>query len=232
MCLEPLGAAELDRVPDEGAGRGSLVDAERGAHAQERVDGEPRRSTTSCRAFDGFRASVSGGFASNAAVCREKRHQKQHQSPGKKRRGPRCPVSQGPSHVALGIRSGADLRVSERSVPSPHDCWVAPSGVKREGESYGATRCRNGRVGSGAIDNLIPNMHTYMDMRTTLILDEALLERAGHLTGIQEKTALVHAGLEALIAREAARRLAALGGSMPALIAAPRRRARPSPRRR
>ena len=66
-------------------------------------------------------------------------------------------------------------------------------------------------------------MHTYMPMRTTLILDDALLERA-RLTGIEEKTALVHAGLEALIARHAARRLAALGGTMPDLAPAPRRR--------
>lgn len=72
-------------------------------------------------------------------------------------------------------------------------------------------------------------MHTYMDMRTTLILDDALLARARRLTGIAEKTALVHAGLEALIAREAARRLAALGGTMPDLTPAPRRR---SPRGR
>jgi hypothetical protein len=44
------------------------------------------------------------------------------------------------------------------------------------------------------------------------------------MTGIQEKTALVHAGLEALIAREAARRLAALGGTEPLLRPVPRRR--------
>ena len=69
-------------------------------------------------------------------------------------------------------------------------------------------------------------MHIYMDMRTTLILDDALLERARRLTGIAEKTALVRAGLEALIAREAARRLAALASTMPDLAPAPRRRAR------
>ena len=63
-----------------------------------------------------------------------------------------------------------------------------------------------------------------MHMRTTLILDDALVERARRLTGIAEKTALVHAALEALIAREAARRLAALGGTMADLRAAPRRR--------
>jgi len=64
-----------------------------------------------------------------------------------------------------------------------------------------------------------------MHMRTTLIIDENLFERASKLTGIRQKTALVHAGLEALIAREAARRLAALGGAEPALRAVPRRRA-------
>lgn len=66
-----------------------------------------------------------------------------------------------------------------------------------------------------------------MHMRTTLILDDALLERARKITGITEKTALIHAGLQALIAREAARRLAALGGTMPNASAPPRRRSRP-----
>jgi hypothetical protein len=61
-------------------------------------------------------------------------------------------------------------------------------------------------------------------MRTTLIIDPDLLERARQLTGIREKTALVRAGLEALIAREAVRRLAALAGSEPGLQAAPRHR--------
>ncbi len=61
-------------------------------------------------------------------------------------------------------------------------------------------------------------------MRTTLIIDDSLLERARQLTGIREKTALVRAGLEALIAREAARRLAALAGTHPGLRAVPRRR--------
>jgi hypothetical protein len=62
-------------------------------------------------------------------------------------------------------------------------------------------------------------------MRTTLIIDETLLERASELTGIRRKTALVRAGLEALIAREAARRLAALAGTEPGSRAVPRRRA-------
>jgi Arc/MetJ family transcription regulator len=65
-----------------------------------------------------------------------------------------------------------------------------------------------------------------MHMRTTLIVDDALLEKARQLTGIREKTAVLHAGLEALIARESARRLAALGGSEPKLKPIPRRRSR------
>jgi len=69
-------------------------------------------------------------------------------------------------------------------------------------------------------------------MRTTLILDDALLDRARSLTGLKEKTAMVHAGLEALIARESARRLAALGGSEKGLRGVPRRRAATVRRRR
>lgn len=61
-------------------------------------------------------------------------------------------------------------------------------------------------------------------MRTTLIIDDGLLERARDLTGVQEKTALVRAGLEALIAREAGKRLAALGGTQPKIADVPRRR--------
>jgi len=64
-----------------------------------------------------------------------------------------------------------------------------------------------------------------MHMRTTLIIDDNLVEEARTLSGIQEKTALVHAGLKALIAREAGKRLAAMGGTQPELSAVPRRRA-------
>lgn len=59
-------------------------------------------------------------------------------------------------------------------------------------------------------------------MRTTLLLDGDLIAKAGRLTGITEKTKLVHMGLEALITRESSRRLAALGGSMPELTVPPR----------
>jgi Arc/MetJ family transcription regulator len=63
-----------------------------------------------------------------------------------------------------------------------------------------------------------------MHMRTTLIIDDRLLEEAREYTGIREKTALMHEALKSLIAREAGRRLAALGGAMPNLNATPRRR--------
>lgn len=68
-------------------------------------------------------------------------------------------------------------------------------------------------------------------MRTTMILDDVLIQRALELTGLREKTAVVHAGLEALIARESARRLAKLGGTMPSLELAPRRRQPVAPKR-
>jgi Arc/MetJ family transcription regulator len=61
-------------------------------------------------------------------------------------------------------------------------------------------------------------------MRTTLAIDDELLSEAAALTGITEKSALVREGLKALVERESARRLARLGGSMPDLKLAPRRR--------
>jgi Arc/MetJ family transcription regulator len=61
-------------------------------------------------------------------------------------------------------------------------------------------------------------------MRTTMNLDDELIAEAQKLTGIEERTALIHAGLRALIARESARRLALLGGKMPKLKPIPRRR--------
>ena len=61
-------------------------------------------------------------------------------------------------------------------------------------------------------------------MRTTLNIDDDLIDKASSLTGIKEKTALVRAGLEALIARASARRLAELGGTESGLEPIPRRR--------
>ncbi len=63
-----------------------------------------------------------------------------------------------------------------------------------------------------------------MHMRTTLNIDDALLEKAAKLTGVEGKTALVRLGLEALISREAANRLAQLGRSERQLRLSTRRR--------
>ena len=60
-------------------------------------------------------------------------------------------------------------------------------------------------------------------MRTTINLDEQLIEEAQRLTGTRERTAVIHDGLRALIAQASARRLARLGGSDPQ-AKAPRRR--------
>jgi Arc/MetJ family transcription regulator len=66
--------------------------------------------------------------------------------------------------------------------------------------------------------------HEDDDMRTTLNLDDHLLDEARRITGMKERTALIHEGLRALIERESARRLAGLGGSEPQLRSIPRRR--------
>ncbi len=57
------------------------------------------------------------------------------------------------------------------------------------------------------------NRGILMHMRTTLNIDDSLLNNAAKLTGVKEKTSLVRLGLEALIAQESARLLANLGGS-------------------
>ncbi len=61
-------------------------------------------------------------------------------------------------------------------------------------------------------------------MRTTVNLDDELLSEAQRITGMKERTALIHEGLKALIERESARRLARLAGSEPRLQPVPRRR--------
>ena len=65
-------------------------------------------------------------------------------------------------------------------------------------------------------------------MRTTLTLDDKLLADAEFYTGIREKSALIREALKALVAREAGRRLARLGGSEPGLKQIPRRRPKPA----
>lgn len=61
-------------------------------------------------------------------------------------------------------------------------------------------------------------------MRTTVTIDDELIATASGLTGITERSALLRAGLEALVRAESARRLAALGGSDADARPAPRRR--------
>ena len=61
-------------------------------------------------------------------------------------------------------------------------------------------------------------------MRTTITIDDELIETAQRYTGIKERATLVRMGLESLVQREAARRLARLGGTEPDLVAPPRRR--------
>ena len=69
-------------------------------------------------------------------------------------------------------------------------------------------------------------MFILMHMRTTLNIDDELLEKARRLSGLKEKTAVVRAGLEALVALESARRLAALGASESKLRPTRRRRSK------
>ena len=61
-------------------------------------------------------------------------------------------------------------------------------------------------------------------MRTTITIDDDLLEQAATLTRIKERRALIQEALRALVERESARRLARLGGTQPDLTAPPRRR--------
>ena len=70
------------------------------------------------------------------------------------------------------------------------------------------------------------NQGMLMHMRTTLNIDVSLLREAERLTGVKEKTSLVRLGLESLIAKESARRLANLGGTENKFRSIPRRRPR------
>ncbi len=67
-----------------------------------------------------------------------------------------------------------------------------------------------------------------MTMRTTVTLDDELLAQASEAMGVGERSLLLHEGLKLIVQREAARRLAALGGSAPGLRLPPRRRPAPA----
>jgi Arc/MetJ family transcription regulator len=73
---------------------------------------------------------------------------------------------------------------------------------------------------------MMPDCRRNAAVRTTIVLDDELVAEAQNLTGIKEKSALVRAALTAMIEREAARRLARLGGSEPDLRPVPRRRSK------
>ena len=115
--------------------------------------------------------------------------------------------------------------IIDREVFTP--AAVAQGAHNREAATRNVTR----PVASGRTCPGFTYMHVYgkvMHMRTTLIIDDALLSEAQQLSGLREKTAVVHAGLRALIAREQAHRLAALGGTERKLRPIPRRRTRPA----
>jgi len=82
---------------------------------------------------------------------------------------------------------------------------------------------RSVSVGVGCLTNTYA-VTILVCMKTTLNIDDAILKKASRLTGVKEKTSLVRMGLEALVARYSAQRLAALGGSEPDAARIPRRR--------
>lgn len=63
-------------------------------------------------------------------------------------------------------------------------------------------------------------------MRTTVSLDDKLMDTLRIYTGETENAAVIRAALKGFVEREAARRLILLGGSDPAAEAAPRRRSK------
>ncbi len=78
-----------------------------------------------------------------------------------------------------------------------------------------------------SFDATIDASETGKFMRTTVALDDDLLDKAQALTGLSEKAALLREALRALIQRESAKRLALLGGSEPKLKGASRRQSEP-----
>ena len=93
----------------------------------------------------------------------------------------------------------------------------------------GTAQSKAGGLFAGVISCEIDLTQSYhlcilIRMRTTLNIDDQILEKASKLTGISEKTALVRLGLESLIAKESAKRLALLGGSEKDIKQIPRRK--------
>ncbi|WP_354318200.1 type II toxin-antitoxin system VapB family antitoxin [Sinorhizobium fredii] len=61
-------------------------------------------------------------------------------------------------------------------------------------------------------------------MRSTINIDDGLMEKAKALTGTKETAAVVRQALETLVRMEAGKRLVTWGGTMPDAEAGPRRR--------
>ena len=122
------------------------------------------------------------------------------------------------------------------SVPWPEErvsrCLAGPSGRRSLGEAVRLEEAdprphlTHARPAMGRDGARFPMASGCMlvHVRTTLDIDDDLLRQAQNLSGIREKAAIVRAGLEALIARESARRLASLGGTERGLRPVPRRR--------
>jgi Arc/MetJ family transcription regulator len=63
-------------------------------------------------------------------------------------------------------------------------------------------------------------------MRTTIAIDDELFAKAQEFAGVSEKSAVIREALKAFVEREAARRLARMGGTEPGAKAPPRRRSK------
>jgi Arc/MetJ family transcription regulator len=80
-----------------------------------------------------------------------------------------------------------------------------------------------GVAGMGASDGAISDLQEFHFMKATVSIDDDLFTRAQQLAGVTGKSAVVNTALRALIEREAARRLARMGGTEPDAEAPPRR---------
>lgn len=120
------------------------------------------------------------------------------------------------------------LRAADARVPA------AASTVQLGSLSRGPVRPSDGtallRRGHKKLHQLVLHLILLLGdlMRTTVTLDDELLSQARSYTGIQENSALIQQALKTLVQREAARRLALLGGSAPGLTRAPRRQTKMS----
>jgi len=116
-----------------------------------------------------------------------------------------------PGRLFLPSRLAADP-----ALPSS-DLWT--EAIRKDGTARSGARCIASTMAS--YDAIFDSRENAV--RTTVTLDDELLSQARAFTGIQENSALIQQALRALVQREAARRLARLGGSAPNLQAAPRR---------